>query len=112
MKVNALWIEKVKDRDKQEQPIYGVCFNPDGTQLVVATGNRVLVYETSDGSLVQTLKAHKDTVYCVAFSRDGQRLASGGADRFVVIWNNSFEGLVKYTSVFVVAIIIAVVVLL
>ena len=32
---------------------------PDGTQLIVAAGQRVLVYDTSDGSLIQPLKGHK-----------------------------------------------------
>uniref|UniRef100_A0A3B3SNU1 Intraflagellar transport protein 122 homolog n=1 Tax=Paramormyrops kingsleyae TaxID=1676925 RepID=A0A3B3SNU1_9TELE len=44
---------------------------PDGNQLIVAAGNRVLVYDTSDGTLIQPLKGHKDTVYCVAYAKDG-----------------------------------------
>lgn len=38
--------------------IYDLCFNPDGTQLVVAAGNQVLVYETTGGALVQPLKGN------------------------------------------------------
>ncbi len=33
------------------QCIYDLCFRPDGSQLVVAAGQRVLVYDTSDGNL-------------------------------------------------------------
>uniref|UniRef100_A0A8C2UEY9 Intraflagellar transport protein 122 homolog n=1 Tax=Coturnix japonica TaxID=93934 RepID=A0A8C2UEY9_COTJA len=44
---------------------------PDGTQLIIAAGNRLLVYDTSDGTLIQPLKGHKDTVYCVAYAKDG-----------------------------------------
>lgn len=29
------------------------------------------VYDTSDGTLIQPLKGHKDTVYCVAYAKDG-----------------------------------------
>lgn len=36
--------------------IYDLCFKPDGSQLIVAAGNRVLVYDTTDGALVQPLK--------------------------------------------------------
>lgn len=32
------------------------------------------VYDTSDGTLLQPLKGHKDTVYCVAYAKDGKRL--------------------------------------
>nr|KAF6335234.1 intraflagellar transport 122 [Pipistrellus kuhlii] len=58
-------------RDKAEQCIYDLAFKPDGTQLILAAGNRLLVYDTSDGTLLQSLKGHKDTVYCVAYAKDG-----------------------------------------
>nr|KAF6474415.1 intraflagellar transport 122 [Rousettus aegyptiacus] len=57
-------------RDKAEQCIYDLAFKPDGTQLILAAGNRLLVYDTSDGTLLQPLKGHKDTVYCVAYAKD------------------------------------------
>uniref|UniRef100_A0A8D0G3J2 IFT122 first beta-propeller domain-containing protein n=1 Tax=Strix occidentalis caurina TaxID=311401 RepID=A0A8D0G3J2_STROC len=58
-------------RDKAEH-IYDLAFKPDGTQLIIAAGNRLLVYDTSDGTLIQPLKGHKDTVYCVAYAKDGK----------------------------------------
>ncbi|XP_065741259.1 intraflagellar transport protein 122 homolog isoform X6 [Phocoena phocoena] len=58
-------------RDKAEQCVYDLAFKPDGTQLILAAGNRLLVYDTSDGTLLQPLKGHKDTVYCVAYAKDG-----------------------------------------
>ena len=36
---------------------------PDGSQLIVAAGHRVLVYNTADGSLIQPLKGHKVLLY-------------------------------------------------
>lgn len=30
------------------------------------------MYDTSDGTLIQPLKGHKDTVYCVAYAKDGE----------------------------------------
>lgn len=43
------------------------------------------------------LKGHKDTVYCVTYSKDGKRFASGGADKNVIIWKNTAEGILKYS---------------
>uniref|UniRef100_A0A452ICL5 Intraflagellar transport protein 122 homolog n=1 Tax=Gopherus agassizii TaxID=38772 RepID=A0A452ICL5_9SAUR len=84
-------------RDKAEQCIYDLAFKPDGTQLIIAAGNRLLVYDTSDGTLIQPLKGHKDTVYCVAYAKDGKRFASGSADKSVIIWTSKLEGILKYT---------------
>ena len=44
----------------------------------------------------RTNEQHKDTVYSVAFQRDGQRFASGAADSTVIIWTVKGEGVVKY----------------
>ncbi|KFQ73826.1 Intraflagellar transport protein 122, partial [Phoenicopterus ruber ruber] len=55
------------------------------------------VYDTSDGTLIQPLKGHKDTVYCVAYAKDGKRFASGSADKSVIIWTSKLEGILKYT---------------
>ncbi|KAK3103245.1 hypothetical protein FSP39_017787 [Pinctada imbricata] len=77
--------------------IWDLCFRPDGSQLIVAAGNRVLVYDTNDGSLIQPLKGHKDTVYCVTYAKDGKRFASGSADKSVIIWTSKLEGILKYT---------------
>ncbi|XP_061218520.1 intraflagellar transport protein 122 homolog isoform X3 [Neopsephotus bourkii] len=84
-------------RDNAEHCIYDLAFKPDGTQLIIAAGNRLLVYDTSDGTLIQPLKGHKGTVYCVAYAKDGKRFASGSADKSVIIWTSKLEGILKYT---------------
>ncbi|XP_039626944.1 intraflagellar transport protein 122 homolog [Polypterus senegalus] len=97
MRAILTWMDKVHDRDKVEQCVYDLAFKPDGTQLIVAAGIRVMVYDTSDGTLIQPLKGHKDTVYCVAYAKDGKRFASGSADKSVIIWTSKLEGILKYT---------------
>ncbi|KAI8842583.1 WD40-repeat-containing domain protein [Chytridium lagenaria] len=89
--------DKVHDRYGLKQPIYDISFKPDGTQLIAAAGAEVLVYDVAEGDLIQSLKAHKDTVYAVEFSADGTRFASGGADKQVIIWNSKMEGILKYS---------------
>lgn len=51
--------------------IYDLAFKPDGSQLIVAAGNKVLVYDPSDGSFEQPLKGHKESVHCVSYCKDG-----------------------------------------
>ncbi|XP_065343413.1 intraflagellar transport protein 122 homolog [Cloeon dipterum] len=97
MRTVPTWVDKVQDHDKVEQCVYDLCFSPDGAQLIVAAGQRVLVYDANDGSLIQPLKGHKDNVYCVNYAKDGKRFASGSSDKSVIIWTNKLEGILKYT---------------
>ena len=78
MRTVTVWTDKVPERDGVKNCVYDIAFRPDGTQLVAAVGSRVLVYDASTGDLLHSLKGHKDTLYCVAYSRDGKRFASGG----------------------------------
>jgi len=55
------------------------------------------VYDALSGEVVTRIRGHKDTVFCLAYSKDGQRFASGGADNSVVIWSSEGQGLLKYT---------------
>ncbi|PRD20157.1 UNVERIFIED_CONTAM: Intraflagellar transport protein [Trichonephila clavipes] len=64
--------------------------------VIIASGSKLLAYDT-DGKLLQSLKGHSDTVYCVSFSKDGQRFASGGADKQVIIWTSKLEGILRYS---------------
>ncbi|KAG5458789.1 MAG: WD repeat domain 10, partial [Olpidium bornovanus] len=97
MRTFTTWSDKIHDRDGVAQVVYSVAFKPDGTQLLAAAGAQVLVYKTADGELIQSLKGHKDTVYCVDFAADGTRFASGGADKTVIIWSQNLDAVLKYT---------------
>jgi WD40 repeat protein len=49
-------------------------------------GGQVALWNVGDGRLVHDFHdVHSDAVLCLAFSRDGTRLASGAADRFVKV---------------------------
>lgn len=96
MRTVTLWQDKVPEREKFSNTIWSIAFKPDGSQIIVAAGNRVLVYDAPDGDLVHSLKGHKDSVFCVAYSKHGKKFASGGADKQVIIWTHKAEGILKY----------------
>lgn len=52
--------------EREDKPksnaIKDLCFSPDGSKLIVAVENRVLVYDGADGELLHSLRGHKDTV--------------------------------------------------
>jgi intraflagellar transport protein 122 len=97
MRTVVAWSDKIPERDGVRTCVYDIAFNPAGTQLVAAAGNRVLVYDCADGDLLHTLKGHKKTLYCVAYAKDGKRFASGGEDKTIIIWTNKAEGILKYS---------------
>ncbi|NUP96936.1 MAG: hypothetical protein HUU28_12320 [Planctomycetaceae bacterium] len=72
--------------------VNGLVFSPDGAHLFAAGGEaglsgEIRQWKTADASLVRVFEGHKDAVYSVALSPDGQTLASGGYDPQVKLWN-------------------------
>jgi WD40 repeat protein len=97
VKTEVVWSERIPTKDSFRNCVFSLAFRPDGGQLLVAVGNRVLVYDANDGDLLHSLKGHRDYVYAVAYSRDGTRFASGGADKTIIIWTSQCEGILKYS---------------
>ncbi|WKY05247.1 hypothetical protein Q1695_005901 [Nippostrongylus brasiliensis] len=77
--------------------VYDLAFKPDGSELLVAADNKVIIYDGIDGTLLQVLKGHKDLVFAVAWSQDGETFASGSLDRSVILWTEQHEGTLKYS---------------
>ena len=99
MKSTSVWCDTlVKNENNIPKSVYDICFRPDGTQVIVAAGKHVVMYDASNGAVLSALKGHKETVYCVDYSKDGKRFASGSADKTVIIWSPKGEGILKYSQ--------------
>lgn len=67
--------------------VRSLAISPDGK--LVAGGNNddlLHIWQTADGSLLQTIPAHEGWVSAVAFLPDSQRLVSGGQDFRARLW--------------------------
>ena len=59
--------------------------------IVVPSGSSLSTYSTQEARLRATIKGHTDFVSSVAFSPDGQTLASGSWDDTIRLWNPRTE---------------------
>lgn len=74
MKTKVVWQDQIPmppPEAKQTNQIWCVCFRPDGQQVLLGVAQYVFVYNTVTGELLNKIKGHKDTVYCLAYSKDG-----------------------------------------
>jgi WD40 repeat protein len=92
--VNPDWrlertIGSVDDPGTFVDRVMALDFNDDGTLLVAGGGvpsrsGEIKVVRVADGEVILSLpQAHNDTVYGVAVSPDGERIASVGADKYL-----------------------------
>jgi WD40 repeat protein len=70
--------------------IYGISLNPvEGSTAAIASEAGITIIDIDHRHAVQSLRGHDKTVYCVCFSGDGLRLASGSADEKTIVWDVS-----------------------
>ncbi len=79
---------EIRSLDSSENSLVGV-FSPNGRLLAAADGRagKIRIWEAATGQLVATLEGHPQPFGCLAFSRDGSRLASGCYDNTVTVWD-------------------------
>ncbi len=70
--------------------ITAIAYHHDGDSIAGGTGfpsDSVLVWDIDSGEVVSEWTAHTSTVYGVAYSPDGARLASVGGDGQLIVWD-------------------------
>ncbi|TIB68177.1 hypothetical protein E3Q24_03781 [Wallemia mellicola] len=75
-----------------KEPVYAIAIHPNNPEIIVSAGgdDKAHVWNIIDGEhAIASLEGHTDSVTSVAFSKDGQFVATGGMDGFVKIWDTS-----------------------
>lgn len=78
------------------RPTNAVVFHPDEETAISISGGRAVgknelkIWEFDSGDEVGTVEAHEARISALALSHDGRRVATGGQDKTVVIWNVGF----------------------
>jgi WD40 repeat protein/serine/threonine protein kinase len=67
--------------------VNSLCFHPDGRRVALAGFGHVEIWDIATRARVRDLPGDTKWVYCVAFSPDGTRLATGGFDNTVKLWD-------------------------
>ena len=80
------------DLADQPEQVKMLTFSPDGNILAVAykvEGGKVVLLNMQTGEPIQTLEGHagRDGISEMVFSPDGKKLATGGFDARIVIWD-------------------------
>ncbi len=82
--------------------ITALAFSPDGTLLAASDGqltrdSTIRLWTVSDAEPKADWPAHQDTVFDLAFSPNGQWIATAGADSLVKLWDlHTHEELAKF----------------
>jgi WD40 repeat protein len=73
---------------------WDVAFSPNESLIAVATGNEVQIWNL-DGTLMTRRLEHDALITSVAFSPDGQTIASGSEDKTIKLWRRADGTLVQ-----------------
>jgi WD40 repeat protein/tetratricopeptide (TPR) repeat protein len=69
-----------------------VAYHPAGGELAVADRGLIRVVDELTGDLRRTLQGHGADVLSLAYRPDGRRLASGGSDHTIRLWDTASGG--------------------
>lgn len=62
---------------------------PSGAYIAAAISEKIYLYQTCNGQLLNSMARHYQTISCLLFNGDGSCLASGAEDGLIFVWSLS-----------------------
>lgn len=82
-------------KDERFSSMEPVTFSEDGNLMAVATGDLIEIWNTSNGTIIGTLKGHTNNITCLMFSADNQTLIAGEKSNIAHLWRLSDGALLQ-----------------
>ena len=74
--------------------LFGIAYHPEAPKVAFACANNlVIIYDMRQPTRIQKLSGHRGECYRIAFSPDGEQLASCSSDKTARLWNVGTGGL-------------------
>lgn len=83
-------INQTLESDGVNLRVTDLAFSPDGAQIVGAFGapdNIARIWNLNNGELINTFDLHSSDILSIAYSNDGNRIATGSADNSIIVWD-------------------------
>ncbi|KAL8857960.1 MAG: hypothetical protein Q9178_005419 [Gyalolechia marmorata] len=79
--------DEPNSREVKKADIRFIDISPTGKQVAACNfGDMIHIYNTGSETLEHSLLGHSGSVYIIAFSQDGQQLASASSDQSIRLW--------------------------
>jgi glucose repression regulatory protein TUP1 len=73
--------------DQSDPGVTSIAISPDSRLVAAGSLDKMVrVWDALNGTLMERLEGHKDSVYSVAFMPDGETLVSGSLDKTLRLW--------------------------
>jgi WD40 repeat protein len=73
-------------QDESEEDIFAAVFSPDGSTVACSGNHLIHLVDVANGAALRLLRGHTNWILSVAFSPDGETLASSSADCTICLW--------------------------